>query len=254
MEQHPPIRRVGVLKSTGVADLVLLTGILRDLQNAYPEVILFCGKENRSLVPLLGIEGYTLTSAWRSIRIVHRAKLDVLLNFEEPSFLHLFFKARRVISLPYRGGHQLDHFRALALPLITSSSPPAIDVDAVEGAYVIFHASPLWPEEKWIRLSKFWKEQGYQVYYSGPFAIPGQLLPARVLSKLARWLKGAKCVVTTDVGIMHLAAALDTPLIGFLNTSERYRPLPTRSTILPFDAQVTDVIAASLQIFDARAI
>ena len=80
------IRRIGVLKTAGIGDAVLLTGPLLDLRKRYPhaEIILFLGVDNYHVAPLVpeGIEVIKLPvkKPLASARIIRRFDFDLFLD------------------------------------------------------------------------------------------------------------------------------------------------------------------------------
>lgn len=107
-----------------------------------------------------------------------------------------------------------------------------------ENYHVALHAtsrdSKLWPNEYWVDfLEKLHKHDGSTIYL--PWGNETEKLRAELLaaklpfaiacSKLnllqAAWLlKGAKSVIGVDTGLLHLANALDKPLVGIYTDSD----------------------------------
>jgi heptosyltransferase-1 len=88
-------------------------------------------------------------------------------------------------------------------------------------------ASKEWPEDHWIGLGKAMAARGLRIVLPWgnarererserlAAAIPGARVPAREpLDKVARLMAGARVVVGVDTGLLHLAAALDVPVVA----------------------------------------
>ncbi|EGZ51154.1 lipopolysaccharide heptosyltransferase I [Neisseria wadsworthii] len=107
-----------------------------------------------------------------------------------------------------------------------------------ENYHVALHAtsrdSKLWPNEYWVAfLEELHKHDGSTIYLpwgNETEKLRAELLAAKlpfaiVCSKLnllqAAWLlKGAKSVIGVDTGLLHLANALDKPLVGIYTDSD----------------------------------
>src|SRR4051812_34310374 len=82
----PEIRRIGIMKSAGIGDLLLASGVIRDVTAAFPraDVVVFAGPDNEGLARLLqGVTVVVLPTAapWTAVRRIRRERLDVLLDF-----------------------------------------------------------------------------------------------------------------------------------------------------------------------------
>lgn len=164
--------------------------------------------------------------------------------------------------VPHRDDvHELENFRALLRPLgIKSRTPPRIEAGPVprgfEGMeYVVCHPWPggtlshvrEWPQQRWIELVRRFREDGLEVVVTGGPADRDRAeeLVAQVggdevrnlagvggLAAVAGLLAGARCVVSVNTGIMHLAAAVGAPTLGLNGpTSERrWGPIGPRTT------------------------
>lgn len=155
--------------------------------------------------------------------------------------------------------HENDNFHRLLEPLgIENSSSPTLAIDRiwidVKRPYVIFHpwtvscAKELkeWPLAYWTQLGRYFTAQGYMVYISGG---PHDLLASEALAascdgcslagkttlqELASLLHGAAFFVTVDTGIMHMASALDLPLLALFGPTspQRWGPLSKTAHVL----------------------
>ena len=104
--------------------------------------------------------------------------------------------------------------------------------------YVVFlhataQAQKQWPEENWIALGQALSRDGLEIVLpwgtederarSERIAsnVPGARVPMRQpLDSVARLIAGAQFVVGVDTGLLHLAAALDVPLVAIFAGSE----------------------------------
>ncbi len=81
------VRRIGVLKTAGIGDAVLLTGPLQDLRKKFPrvELCLFLGEENYHVASLIpeGIEVIKLPvkRPFTSARMIRQFDFDVFMDF-----------------------------------------------------------------------------------------------------------------------------------------------------------------------------
>src|SRR5205085_1245277 len=80
------IRRIGIMKSTGIGDMTLLAGVARDVAAAYPDatVVLVAGRDNADVARLVGgVEVVTVPigEPLETIRRLRALELDVLLDF-----------------------------------------------------------------------------------------------------------------------------------------------------------------------------
>jgi lipopolysaccharide heptosyltransferase I len=101
-------------------------------------------------------------------------------------------------------------------------------------------ASKLWPAASWARLAEWLGRQGCQVALTGSRAdaelaadiVRKSQAPVRnlaggtSLAQLAAILRRARLAVTTDTGAMHLAAALETPVVALFGPTAPWRTGP----------------------------
>lgn len=147
-----------------------------------------------------------------------------------------------------RGRHELDNFRALAAVLgVAAVSPPLLVPPAeaetelagrvdLQRPFAVLHLFPggfrsfmkEWPLERWAEVARGLLDRGLDVLLSGgPADAAGNAaLLAAVGSPVVRDLSGlrigptaallrrADLAVSVNTGIMHLAAAMDTPLVS----------------------------------------
>jgi heptosyltransferase I len=101
-------------------------------------------------------------------------------------------------------------------------------------------ASKLWPPASWARLAEWFHAQGFQIAVTGSPAdqelvagITAQcraplinLAGATSLAQLAAILRKTRVAVTTDTGVMHLAASLGTPVTALFGPTAPWRTGP----------------------------
>lgn len=164
--------------------------------------------------------------------------------------------------------HEIDNYRALmkVIGVISRSLPRAIITDDARKTiaklnlnnYIIFHPWPsgykgelkCWSEEKWVELAHYVLSLGYTLIVTGSKsdAAATQKLLTKInheraqaftgytLMETAALLEKTKLLVVVNTGIMHLAAALDIPMVllnGPVNV-KRWGPLNEKAvTVLP---------------------
>jgi heptosyltransferase I len=101
-------------------------------------------------------------------------------------------------------------------------------------------ASKLWPPTSWATLSEWFHAQGFQVAVTGSPADRElvedlvrrsrapliNLAGSTSLAQLAAILRKARLAVTTDTGVMHLAATLGTPVVALFGPTAPWRTGP----------------------------
>jgi heptosyltransferase I len=136
------------------------------------------------------------------------------------------------------------------LPRFRLGLDAAVDISglipaAIDRPLVVLHpgarwASKLWPPASWATLSQWFHAQGFQVAVTGSAAdrelvsvITAQCRAPRLnlagrtsLAQLAAILRQARLAVTTDTGVMHLAAALGTPVAALFGPTAPWRTGP----------------------------
>ncbi|NGX54965.1 MAG: ADP-heptose--LPS heptosyltransferase 2 [Chlamydiae bacterium] len=196
------ISSIALLKSAGIGDTALLSAIVLDLQQAFPEakIIFFTGTSNREMAEMIpGIEVVSLpmVSPWRALQLIRHHRFDLWLDFDPwPRISALFgFFSRAAYTIGFKTARQGRHFlydrsvehksdvhalencRNLLKPLdIHSHHQPKISVEVSEPKKrVVCHLFPggsraalkMWPEKKWSELVVFLASEGYEVVLTG---------------------------------------------------------------------------------------
>jgi heptosyltransferase-1 len=136
----------------------------------------------------------------------------------------------------------LPRFR---LGLDAAADISALIPDEADRPLVVLHpgarwASKLWPPASWASLAEWFHGQGFQVAVTGSRAdrelVAGIAAQCRApilhlagstsLAQLAAILRQARIAVTTDTGVMHLAAALGTKVAALFGPTAPWRTGP----------------------------
>jgi ADP-heptose:LPS heptosyltransferase len=172
-------RRIALLKTAAIGDVVLMSGPLRDLRQAYPQahITLLCGPSNAAMGRLLeGVDDVLqlpIGPVWRAWRLIAPRRFDVVIDFgawprldalyaslarnayrigfaKEGQYRHHLYHA----AVPHRADrHELENYRQLlaaagvkavtAPQLRRAPAPPPDLAQALDGHdYVVLH---LWP-------------------------------------------------------------------------------------------------------------
>ncbi|GLR12563.1 ADP-heptose--LPS heptosyltransferase [Chitinimonas prasina] len=118
-------------------------------------------------------------------------------------------------------------------------APPQLSLDwQPQQPYVVCLSATardakLWDEANWIALGQWLQGQGLQLVFPWgsdvekarsqrlAAALPGSVVPPRFsLVEGARLLADARAAIGVDTGLMHLAAAVDTPTVGIFCDSD----------------------------------
>jgi heptosyltransferase I len=173
----PNPRRIGLMKSVSLGDLVLMTGVMRDVRAAFPgaTLVLINGDDNRALGRMMMEEGdeqvvISPVRLRKSIADMRAAKLDILLDFgawvRYDAILTALSGAKFTVgfetdghsrhhaydrSVHYSGAiHEIDNNRNIARAIgVDSASPPFIQATgpaelpaSVTKPFVAFHPWP----------------------------------------------------------------------------------------------------------------
>jgi ADP-heptose:LPS heptosyltransferase len=200
-------RRIGLMKTTGIGDMILLTAIARDVIAAFPaaDVIIFGGPENvdvARLVPDVGRVQLQTAKPWVTLPLLRAERLDLLVDFGQWTRLEGLYaalsRARWTVGFETPGQHrhyaydatvphsnqvhELENFRRLAAVLgIESRSQPSFGPSAegprppLSGPYVVFHLWPggfrselrEWPPDSWRELARTFVRENFSIVLTG---------------------------------------------------------------------------------------
>jgi heptosyltransferase III len=166
------IERIGVLRTAAIGEVLLISGILNDLREAFPaaQLTMITGEGNAQMGELVARGrcrhlAVQVANPLRSARTLRRERFDVLIDTGPwPRFDALLaalsgarftigFSSRNQyrhygydLVIPHaRDVHEIDNFRSLVRPLgATAASPPSLNVgdeapDIPERSFVVFH-------------------------------------------------------------------------------------------------------------------
>ena len=159
--------------------------------------------------------------------------------------------------------HEMENFHALAEPLLGRPSsgrpiltrPPGPSPLPAGRSWIVFHPWPAgfqshwreWPEARWLELAAIISGRGHGIAITGGpgDAAASQALAKKIgasaisvagatLSDTLKILSDAEGVVSVNTGVMHLAAALDRPMVALHGPTNvnRWGPLSANAVAL----------------------
>lgn len=174
--ENNKVSRIGVLKEAAIGDLAILTGVLKDLELAFPKakIILFCSKSNYELSTLFDLKNpievvvLPMTNFFKTLELVMSIEeMDIFFDFGQwpriNSIISFFANARLKIGFKtekqYRHyvydmvvehsdkKHEIDNFREQLKALnIKTGNLPALKVNISDSKlpdkFVVFHMFP----------------------------------------------------------------------------------------------------------------
>ena len=122
------VETIGVLKLTGIGDLILLSGVLRDIRLKYPssKLVLFCGGDNQclsSMIPSVDqVIALSVMHPFRSIGRLRKTNLSFLIDFGQWSRIEALFSffSKAKYQIGFRTDGQQRHFLYDAICLHSS--------------------------------------------------------------------------------------------------------------------------------------
>lgn len=244
----PPEIRVHLVALRGKAPLSSAWRVLRELRSERFDAVLDLQGLLKSalLARLSGRPVYGMDRAHLREAASRHLITPVPFHAEERHVVQMY---RRVAAAPF--GDQ---------PAPLPYAPPAVPADAAalhgkaalpagmplpDAPYVWLHIGGGWatkqlPDGTWARLAQGLLEAGMtpllgwgnaaELAVASGIArqVPGALLPPERLQMdaLCKLLRGAAAVVGADTGVVHMAAALDTPTVSFWGPSASWRSAP----------------------------
>ncbi|MBM3674432.1 MAG: glycosyltransferase family 9 protein [Actinobacteria bacterium] len=197
---------IGLLKASGIGDVVILSGVVADLRAAFPDarLVLFTSANNDAFAQLLdGLDEFVelpVRNPLAAIRRVRAERVDVMVDFGMWSRFEAFVAscsgARCVIGMRTPGQHrhfafdvvlehstehEIENYRHLVATLgVAGRSLPRITrVDQTErplaARYVVLHLWPggsnwkerSWPSSSWHALARALAERGHELVLTG---------------------------------------------------------------------------------------
>jgi heptosyltransferase I len=164
--------------------------------------------------------------------------------------------------------HELENHRRIVRALgIQAVHPPCLrhikakngKSENVQEPYVVCHLWPggsaarqkEWPTMRWVALAEHFSRSGYGIVFTGSAnqralneSVIARIRPTlrcfacnaagAPLAETLRLLAGAKLTVSVDTGVVHMAAALDVPLVALYGPSkaERWGPIGERTIVV----------------------
>ncbi|HKI61613.1 MAG TPA: lipopolysaccharide heptosyltransferase I [Mariprofundaceae bacterium] len=244
--------RVHQVSMKGEAPLASVWGSIRELRNIGFDAILDMQGLIKSAVMARSIGSRVFGIDRSELREKPAAWLQTSVCFH-PQERHVVQQYRRVATAPFidncrqEPGHVIPYAAPhvdLANSSITGNPDLPKPLQSSNQPYVILHAAGGWetkqlPETTWIAVADGLLAAGIQPVFSWGNAREQELakkmaeasigyaLPKRMnMSALTTLLLGAKAVVGADTGLLHLAAALNTPTITFWGPSASWRSAP----------------------------
>jgi len=197
---------IGLIKTAGIGDTVLLTGVIHDVRVKYPDarIILFVSANNAGFGALVddadAVTVLPVRKIARAVRMIRAERCDLLIDFGAcPRFDALLAglsgagctvgmrtagqhrDAAYDIVVDHTSAHEIENYRALSAAAgIPSDSQPALTrgpTSAPEGAppYAVLHLWPgganfeerSWPLERWRELAQALNDRGDDVVLTG---------------------------------------------------------------------------------------
>jgi heptosyltransferase III len=220
-------KTIGLVKTVGIGDLVLLSAVIHDIRTARPDarIVLFVSANNAGFAELLedvdAVVTVPVRNIPRAVKLVRAEHCDVVVDFGAwprfESLLTVLSDARCTIGMRTPGqhrhfaydvvvdhgtGHEIDNYRRLIAGAgIASTSDPSMRPDPAAvnphpAPYVVLHLWPgganfeerSWPVDRWRAVAAALNARGYDVMLTGG---PGDVAPTEAL--VAEWRADGIC-------------------------------------------------------------
>jgi heptosyltransferase-3 len=288
------LKRIGLMKTSGIGDMILLCAIAQDALDAFPqaEVMIIAGPENALLAELIpGSRALRLPTAepWKVIPLLRAQRLDALVDLGQWTRVEALYAslsgARWTVGFDTCGQrrhyaydatvrhrddvHELENYRALIGRLgVKSTSVPSFKPapgtrEPTSEPYVVMHLWPggfrselrEWPGARWRTLARHLIDEGLTVVLSGG---PGDIArteafidscprtDGRMISIAGRYrltelvgvLAAARCVISVNTGVMHMAAAAGALTIALNGPTASLRWGPIGPNVVNLDSDL----------------
>jgi ADP-heptose:LPS heptosyltransferase len=198
-------RTIGLIKTVGIGDIVLLSAVIHDLRAARPDarIVLFVSANNLGFARLLdevdAVVPVPVRNVAEAVRTVRAEHCDVVVDFGAwprfESLLTVLSGARATVGMRTPGqhrdaaydvvvehgtGHEIENYRRLIGAVgVTSESDPSFPAgDAprpLAAPYVVLHLWPgganfaerSWANDRWRDLARAINDRGYDVVLTG---------------------------------------------------------------------------------------
>jgi ADP-heptose:LPS heptosyltransferase len=291
----PAPRRIGLMKTAGIGDMILLTATARDVIAAFPdaEIIVLAGPENADVARLVtGVRTVRLptTQPFKTLQLMRAEQLDVLVDFGQWTRLEGIYSALSgagwTVGFKTLGQrrhyaydatvvhsdevHEIENYRQLAAALgVHPEAEPSFERSPEGPApldrqpYVVFHLWPggfrsdlrEWPQDRWRELAQIFAREGFSIVLTGGpgdrartesfIESCGELAPHMVsvagrfkIPELVNVLADARCVVSVNTGVMHLAGGVGIPTIALNGPTSARRWGPLGSDVTCVDSEL----------------
>jgi len=251
-EIFPKQVRVHQVSMKGEAPLASAWSAMRELRAIGFDAVLDMQGLIKSAAMARSVGGRVFGIDRSQLREKQAAWLQTSVSFH-PQERHVVQQYRRVATAPFIDNcrREPEHVIPYAAPRIDlantsiAGNPDLPDrLQSDNHPYVILHAAGGWetkrlPETTWLAIANGLIATGILPVFSWgndterelaekmATASTGYALPERLnMSALTTLLLGAKAVVGADTGLLHLAAALNTPTITFWGPSASWRSAP----------------------------
>ncbi len=203
-KQIPHFQSIALLKTSGIGDTVLLSGVIEDLKRQFPgkKITLFTGHLNFEMGKLISgcqVISLPVTKPWQAIRILRQHQFDLWMDFGPwpriNALLSYFARAKYRVGFKTAGQfrhyiydktishsfkrHEIENYRDFVRMLgISKHSFPTIGcckVQSVKKKRIALHLFPggsraylkMWPDHKWEELIHYLGQHGYEVIFTG---------------------------------------------------------------------------------------
>jgi len=216
------IRRFGLLKTAAIGDTVLLTAIIRDILDTYPQskIVLFAGNSNYEFAKLLKneyknleVEKLPIKNPLKSIKMIKSYKLDLLFDFgawprlnailtyfSNPKYSVGFKTDNQYRHYGYdayinhsKNLHELENYKNVIKKVgINKNNNIYLKRNSeINEKIVVLHMFPggmnsymkEWSIENWVKIIDYLSDKNYQIYLTGA---PVDKIKAEKIAKISK--------------------------------------------------------------------
>lgn len=192
---------IALLKSAGIGDIALLTGVIRDLKVAFPhaQLTLFTGSSNGEMGKMIEdivVIPLAITRPFQAIKWIRKSTFDIWLDFDpwpriNAIFSHFSLSKWRVgfktcgqhrhylfdaVVEHRQDCHEIENYRRLVSKIgVIKNHPPFLKMEGEKEKCVVLHLFPggsraekkMWDMDKWEKLAHELMRRGYAVKLTG---------------------------------------------------------------------------------------